>query len=921
MTKEMNKRYILMAFLALASLSMGAQETDSLTVGFRQKVPQTVNSYSSVTAGSAVFERSPEIDVKKALYGQIRGLLVEQGTGTSGVNEATLSLYGKSPLILVDGFARSLSDLTSSEIESITVLTDAVSCALYGVKGANGVVLVNTKSGRGGGLKVSAEYRFGLNTQQFSPSFADAYTYGTYLNQALVNDGLSPAYNDLELSAFRSGDYPFEYPNVNWWDEVYQHPGQSHGLTLNFDGGGDRFRYFTVVDYYNDTAMLTYNLNDDRYSSKTTDVRLNLRTNIDADITKTTKMRFSLLAKLQENNGPNTDMDSFYTSLYNTPAAAFPMKFADGTYGGSLIYTSNNPVALLRGTGASKDIYGKLFADIVIDQNLDVITEGLSASVGISFDNVGVMNETLSMEYAYKYHDALIDPDSGSLSYQETVWGSNSTVLDQTDQAFKSLQLETNLQAKLAYDRTFGGKHAVNAAAIYDQYSYVASVRNSSHKRLSAILNAGYTYDNRYNLNAVVNWSGSSYLPDGDKMRFYPAVSAAWIISNEPFMRGAKALSDLRLHASFGYSGWDGGLSNELWRSSYVTTGSYYFTDSTTGTGLAETALPVQNLTVVKSRRTTVGLDLSLFENRLNFSAEAFQDHRTDILVSGSNALTGIIGVEIAQVNEGINDFAGISASLGWNGSAGDFNYWLSGNISFLTSEIINNNQAYQPYDYLYQKGNKVGQCYGLEAIGFFSDYIDINNSPSQTFSDVRPGDVKYKDQNGDFVIDEKDIVKMCNTNSPELYYGFSLGLEWKGLEFSADFQGVSMVTVNLLNSPLYKPLVSNGNISYDYLDNEVIWTEATKDTATMPRLTTLSNANNYRNSSLWFRDGSFLKLRNVSVAYTFPKRLLKFADMQIYFRATNPLTISAIDFCDPESLTATYPSVRSYWAGIKFNF
>ena len=234
----------------------------------------------------------------------------------------------------------------------------------------------------------------------------------------------------------------------------------------------------------------------------------------------------------------------------------------------------------------------------------------------------------------------------------------------------------------------------------------------------------------------------------------------------------------------------------------------------------------------------------------------------------------------------------------------------------------MNENQAYQPYDYLYHTGNAIGQCYGLEVTGIFHNQMEINNSPVQTFSEVRPGDLKYKDQNGDNIIDEYDAVKMYNSTVPASYFGFGLNFGWKGFEVSADFQGLAGVTVNVLNSPLYSPLMSNSTVSQTLLDHEIPWTPETSGTATIPRLTTQSNENNYVNNSLWLRDGSFLKLRNLTFAYTFPKSLIKFAEMQLYVQGTNLFSIDSLKMFDPEVIGGrTYPALRSYFVGLKFNF
>jgi hypothetical protein len=295
-------------------------------------------------------------------------------------------------------------------------------------------------------------------------------------------------------------------------------------------------------------------------------------------------------------------------------------------------------------------------------------------------------------------------------------------------------------------------------------------------------------------------------------------------------------------------------------------------------------------------------------------------ERRSDILISPSN-VSGVIGIGLNDQSLGENSYKGFDLSASWNDKRGDFNYGLYANGGWLFTKVINNGEAYQKYDYLYKAGNPIGQKYGLEVIGIFQNQMEINNSPQQTFGEVRPGDLKYRDQNGDGVIDKQDRVKMFGSSTPLLQFGFGLNLGWKGLQLYADFQGVTGVTVDLLDSPLYQPLVSNSTISQTFLDREVTWAPGREQYATMPRLTTQENPNNYQANSLWYRDGSFIKLRNLGISYTFSRNLLKMCEPTIYLRGTNLFSLDNIHFADPEQLGAYYPSTRTFWAGIKFNF
>lgn len=892
---------------------------DTISIGYGISVGNCSGAWGSAGVGREVLDNSPHIDAAKALYGRIAGLNVYQGTGNVTDNLSSLSIHGHAPLVLVDGFPRDLKNLTVGEIESVVVLKDAASSALYGVRGANGVVMISTRRGTPGRLKVGVGYQYGLNTQFRAPEFADSYTYATSLNQALVNDGLSLRYNYHELNAFKSGKYPTYYPDVDWWDEAYRSTASNHRLNFVLEGGSKRFRYYTTVDYMHDRSFFRSGKGNGQYDADPTDTRLNIRANIDVDITRTTRMKLNVMGKISEMNHAN--YSNIYSVLYNTPSAAFPIRYEDGMYGGTAVYGSANPVAMLMDSGNYRLTVGTLLGDLSLTQNLDIVTPGLSAELAVAFDNAGSMYDQAVKTYRYKDAQASILTD-GTLTSIPAIYGKDSEVIGHS-QNFWSLYMRTDFQAKVNYGRSFA-KHHVTAAMVYDQQSYTANGRNSSNRRQSMLAIAGYSYDGRYSANLVGNYSGSSYLPEGDAFHFYPAANVSWTISREPFMSGSAWCDLLKLSASYGISSWDGNMSHELWRQSYGTVNAknYYFSDNVVSyPGMAEGDLAVEGLVPEKSSLATVGADFRAFGSRLSTSLNGFFEKRSNILISSSANVSGIIGIGVGLQPAGEQKYKGFDASVTWNDSVGDFHYGLYANGSYVDSEVLNDGQEYQPYDYLYHKGDRVGQCYGLEVAGIFYSQLEINESPVQTFSEVRPGDFRYKDQNGDNVIDEYDIVKMYGSTVPRFYFGFGLNFGYKGVELSADFQGLTGNTVNLLDCPLYRPLVNNGNISATFLRNEIPWTRERAEEATMPRLTTVANANNYRNNSFWYRDGSFLKLRNLTLSYTLPKSLIRFADMKIYLTGTNLFSLDNLKIVDPEQLGISYPSVRTYWAGIKFNF
>lgn len=429
------KRYIIIAFIGSFTAPTFAQEQerdslpDTVQMGYQIEIPRKNVAGSARSVDSKTLDKSPEIDFTKVLYGKIAGLNVYQGRGPTVANNTQLQIRGRNPLILVDGFPRDIYDITNSEIESVQVLKDAVASALYGVRGANGVILVTTKHGHDDKLKVTAKYQYGISTQFRKPQFVDAYTYANSLNTALTLDGLETRYQPNELEAFRNNSYPYEYPNVNWWNEAYNKTADNHRLNLTFDGGSNRFRYYSVIDYMHSKAFYKNNQTDDRYSTKPSDVRLNIRTNIDVDLTSSTFFKIGILGKIQEFNSPwyiaNEGNDKFAEIIYGTPSAAFPIRHADGTYGGNSTYGANNPVALLESTGNCRLTFGTLLANATLKQELNVVLKGLSAEVSIAFDNSGSMYDTAVKEYKYMDAQASMLTD-GTLVTTPITYGKNS---------------------------------------------------------------------------------------------------------------------------------------------------------------------------------------------------------------------------------------------------------------------------------------------------------------------------------------------------------------------------------------------------------------------------------------------------------------------------------------------------------------
>ena len=907
-------KYIVLPLLLIGSVALAQEKSmlDSISLGNAFGIKANIN----LSAGSELFDKSPETDITNALYGQFSGLLVKTGSSVYDSNQSklklTMRLHGHSPLVLVDGFPREADDLMGLEIESVTVLKDAAAAALYGVKGANGVISITTKRGSDSRLKVTAKYQYGLQKMFRAPEFADAYTYGFLVNEARTLDGLPTKYNDAELFALYSGQYPYAYPNVDWWGEVFRDHGDNHRAQFTFQGGNKNFRYFAAVDYLKEDFLYKKATSDDRYNANHYDNRLGIRANVDVNITSTTAMKVNVMARLAEFNKGNYS-GRIEKTLYSLPSAAFPVKQADGVYGGTSLYGAINPVGQMQDSGQKQYSQTKVLADLMLRQDLGMLLEGLSIDASVAFDYIGRLSEDATKEYRYSelLSTTAAQGNQNYILSEQVYYGVDSKVVE-FSHWFSNLQMKFELQGRVNWARDFNKNHLETHLA-YRQRSWIISGRNESSKTQEILGSVSYNWNQRVFADLVLNGAGSAYLPAGKRFHFYPALSVAGIISTEPFIKA---------YASAGMSGSDEDLEHELWRQNYVSGKGYYFGGSggTSYSGRAESGIASTSLAPERSSKITFGTEMKFFKERLAINAEGFLEKRDNILISPSN-VSEVIGLELNEQSLGKQSYKGVDLSLAWNEQRGAIDYGVYANGGWLWTKVIDDGQAFQPYDYLYHAGNPVGQKYGLEVIGIFQNQMEINNSPRQTFGEVRPGDLKYRDQNDDGVIDKQDRVKMFGSSTPLLQFGFGLHFGWKGLKVYADFQGMTGVTVDLLDSPLYQPLVSNGTISKTFLNREITWAPDRADLATMPRLTTQENPNNYQANSLWYRDGSFIKLRNLGISYTIPKKALKLCDATVSVTGTNLFSFDNIRFADPEQLGAYYPSTRVYWVGVKFNF
>lgn len=900
-----------------------ADKDATIDMGFFKRTSEN-NTQSVSYIGAEQFQKSSTsmTNIKNSFYGLLSGLHATQNNGWNGASALRVrgqgGLSGAAPVILIDGFRRALDHSILEEIESVQVLKDGAATALYGARGANGVILINTKRGEYNSFDIDVNYRHGFSKPINQPEMADAYTYAKAQNEALYYDGLPLQYTQEQLECIKNNTNPMLYPNVNWVNEATRNLSESNQFNLALRGGGKKVRYMTLLDYKNRFGLINKKYTDlsDRYNAQIRDYDLELRMNLDVDVTPSTKFRFDMFGTITEHKRPNKGINDIFSSLYQVPALAFLIKTNNNNWGSNSLY-NNNPIAAFADKGYVQENRRLLYADMRLTQDFSMFLKGLNAEIAIGYDNSAVFKDVFNKSYIYEF--TYLDKDG--LPVSET-HGEN-TALQRTSSGLNSQILRTTVEAKLNYSRTFGN-HNVLASAIYRQEAEVGVAVNSSYYRQNVMGFVGYNYDNRYMLDVVANYFGTSVLLKNDKFRFYPAVSAGWNLANEQFMKDVLFVDMLKVRASWGRSAIDNlnyGLGSYFW----VGGSGYSFGENNASIGgIKEGTLPIRHLELETADKYNFGIDLRLWKN-FTATAEVYYDHRKNILRS-NNHVSGMMGLDPAKSNIGIVKSRGFELSLGWNDQFKDFKYYANANIAFNGSEVIEDGQSFQPYDYLYTKGHKVGQLFGLEAIGYFSDEEDIKNSPIQAFSTVRPGDIKYKDQNGDNIIDSNDKVAIGkSTTTPDMVYGLNLGFEYKGFGVDMVFNGVAGITKVLNVANVHQPL-RNGrsNISMWYLKDRIHWTEETKDIANLPRLSTLSNDNNYQTSTQWIENGSFFKMRNLNLYYNLPKKWINKAKMeklQIYVRAENLFSLDKIKGLNCEDLSLGYPDLLNVYLGLNINF
>lgn len=899
--------------------------------GLNQTQAQSTGAVSTVYADQ--IDTRSALNIGNSLYGNVLGLTTMQKTGNVWEQIPSMYIRGQKTLngnngilLVIDGLERdnnwnALNYITPEEVESVSVLRDAAAIALYGYKGINGVVNIVTKRGKYKSREINFSYDHAFNFQTRIPDMADAFTYASALNEGLANDGKAARYSQNELNAFQSGKYPYLYPNVNWFDEVFRDRGASDIATLTFRGGSTKMRYFTMMNLQNNSGFIDRVNENEGYSTQDKYSKANFRTNLDIDLSPKTRMQANIMGVLNEFSRPSLGGDNLMGKLYSVPSAAFPVQTEDGLWGGNETWGANmNPAALSRGRGYSKGHTRALYADMSLRQDLSSITKGLGASVRIGYDNIASYWENYTVSYKYGMKSATSWRDGEPYEFKDFTGGEVGKVsgdnakLDWQHRSF-------NFQANVDWQRQFG-VHDIYSMLLYTYKYDNKNGTNTTFFHQSAGWYTHYGFKNRYMADFTLMASASNVLDPGHRWTISPTIGLAWVVSNEGFMKNQQVIDFMKLRASFGLLNTDNIPSNGYWNTTVGGSSNYPIKDNFTGDGgWAEGRLASINGTTEKAYKYNGGLDVSLLKG-LTLTVDGFYERRSDIWVSAAGRNSSVLGISSPYVNGGIVDSWGTEIGLDYTKTIGkNLKIMAGGTFTYNRNEIVEMMEEPKAYDYLRSTGKSVGQIFGLQAIGYFVDDADIANSIPQQFGPVKPGDIKYKDVNGDNVINENDYVAMgYNSTCPEIYYSFNLGVEWKGIGLNAQFQGVGNYTA-YLTSNLYRPLIDNTTISQYAYNNR--WTPATPN-ARFPRLTTEEMDNNLKTSSVWLADRSFLKLRNCEVYYKLPSTFLSKIHMKhakVYVRGVDLLCFDSIDLTDPEAMGSVSPATRSVHVGLSVGF
>ncbi len=902
-------------------------------VGFgQQRKVSLVGAQSTVSAKDL---QVPAANLTNTLAGKLSGVVSVQRTSEPGYDNADIWIRGIStfsqglskPLVLVDGTPREMANVDPEDIENFTVLKDASATAIYGVRGANGVIIINTKKGAPSKPKIAFRYYEGATSFTKLPEFADGPTFMRMSNEAITNRGGQPLYSDAAIQTTIDGTDPDLHPNVDWMKELFRDYGHQRRANINVSGGSDRATYYIGTSYFDETGM--YKTDETiKYNNNTGYKRYNLTSNVSVKPTNTTTLALGVQGYLANANYPATAQGTIFENAYFVTPILHPIRYSDGKIPDVRSGTLQNPYALMTETGYANQWRNQLFSNLRVTQDLPFILDGLSATAMFSFDvyNYTSMRRTKTPDtYIATGRDA-----DGNLQFDQTAIGERFLSFGRNSIGDRTIYVE----GALNYNKSFG-KHDVGGLLLYNQSDKVDSqaanfINSLPFRFLGVSGRATYGYDNRYFVEGNFGYNGAENFAPNKRYGFFPSFGLGWVISEESFFGSLKDHVQMaKIRFSHGLVG--NSLIDANRRFAYIstiaTTTGYSFgkeyNNNYTGYDIGEYGVDVQWET---AKKTNLGLDLNILNNALTFQVDYFKEVREGIFLRRS-AVPGHLGLQnLPYGNLGMINNEGVDGSFTFNKRWRSFTLQLLGNLTYNRNKIIQNDQPAPTYPWMDQRGRKVGQRFGYQAMGLFETEDQIKNGPLHT-GIVKPGDIRFQDVNGDGLINSFDAVPIGYGTIPELVYGFGFSLGYKQFSISTLFQGVGNVDIRMNGEGVmpFQVGLNRGNLLSNIEDR---WTiDNPSQDVFYPRLSDGNINSNYQYSTWWLKNGKYLRLKNLQVNYELPKSLtkrIKAGNASIFVSGYNLLTWSPFDFWDVElgdGRGTRYPNVSTYTVGISLNF
>ncbi|SEB06671.1 TonB-linked outer membrane protein, SusC/RagA family [Chitinophaga terrae (ex Kim and Jung 2007)] len=901
----------------------------------QQKKVTTIGAQSSVRAEDL---KLPAANLTNAIAGRVAGIIGVQRSGQPGYDNAEIYIRGistftnSSPLVLVDGIERDFANVDPEDIASFSVLKDASATAVYGVRGANGVILIQTKTGKVGKPLINAQYDQGYTQFTKIPKFADGVTYLRMANEAYKNSNPNdplPKYSEERINQTATGEDPDLSPNVDWFDVLFNKAGQNRRARVNANGGSENAQYYLSIGYYDEKGMYkTDGLAN--YNSQIKFTRYNFTSNLVMKLTKSTKVDFGAAGWISNGNFPGSSVDQIWGAAYLLPPILIPPIYSNGLH--SQLRTGDifNPYNLLTQSGYVTEFRSQLWSNIRVTQDLGSLVKGLSVTGMFSFDNYNSHN--ISRTKTVDGYMATGRDSAGNLIMDQTSIGSNYLGYSRSNGGSRQFYTE----AALNYKQNFG-KNEVTGMVLYNQSDrqdafagdFISSI---PYRYLGVAGRVTYAYDNTYLAEANFGYNGSETFEPKKRFGFFPSFGVGWVPSEATFFQPLiNAIQFLKVRFSYGLVG-NGNIGGR--RFAYISTvgngnggysyGSNGIDNNIDGYDIGDYAVSV---TWEKAKKANLGIELKTLHDQVSLVVDIFRENRTGIFRQRGDVpqISGIRSLPFANLGEIHN--RGIDATLEINKKVGELQIGFRGNFTWNRAMIINDANAPWPYPWQQRIGRKLGQRFGYTALGLFTSKEDVAASPYQTGTNM-PGDIKYKDMNGDGKIDTYDQGPIGYGSIPEIVYGFGPTFNWRGWSLAGWFKGISNVDISLNGDGLqpFSQGGERGNLLAQITDR---WTPgSTNPHPLYPRLTYGNDNMNYANSSWWVKNGAFLRLQTLQFGYTFSnKPWLKKAGLSnvyLYFIGNNLITFSGFDLWDVElgdGRGSQYPLVKTFNLGAKLSF